>query len=81
VVMGVPSGGHIEITMVPMPVSLADPNSDAADPDMGTFGDDYLSPPVKEPASAGIVRSGTRNKANATFFMAPSFFGTKSVHR
>jgi len=27
--------------MVPMPVSLADPNSDAADPDIGTFGDDY----------------------------------------
>jgi hypothetical protein len=40
IMMVVPSGGQIEAAMVPMPVSLTDPNSDAADPDIGTFGDD-----------------------------------------
>jgi hypothetical protein len=40
-VMAVPSGGHIEVAMAPMPVSLADPNSDAADPDIGAFGDNH----------------------------------------
>jgi hypothetical protein len=39
--MAVPSVGHIEAAMVTMPVSLTDPNSDAADPDIGAFGDDY----------------------------------------
>jgi hypothetical protein len=36
----VPSVGHIETSTVPMLVSLTDPNSDAADPDIGAFGDD-----------------------------------------
>jgi hypothetical protein len=40
VVMVVPSGGHIEAALVPMPVSLTDPNSDAADPDVGAFRND-----------------------------------------
>jgi len=39
--MVVPSVGHIEASMVPMPVSLTDPNSDAADPDIGAFRDDH----------------------------------------
>jgi hypothetical protein len=39
----VPSVGHIEAgsRMVPMAVSLADPNSDAADSDIGAFRDDH----------------------------------------
>ena len=37
VVVVVPSVGHIEASMVPMPVSLTDPNSDAA----GDFRDDH----------------------------------------
>ena len=41
VVIAAPSGGHIEVAMAPMPVSFADPNSDAADPDIGAFGDNY----------------------------------------
>jgi hypothetical protein len=41
VMMVVPSVGHIKATMVPMPVSLTDPNSNAADPDIGTFRDDH----------------------------------------
>ena len=39
-VMVVPSVGHIEASMVPMPVSLTDPNSDAADL-LGAFRDDH----------------------------------------
>jgi hypothetical protein len=39
--MVVPSVGHIEASMVPMPVSVADPNSDVADPDIGAFRDDH----------------------------------------
>jgi hypothetical protein len=35
------SVGHIEASMVPMPVSLTDPNSDAADPDICAFRDDH----------------------------------------
>jgi hypothetical protein len=40
--VAVPSVGHIEARtrMVPMPVSLADHNSDAADSDIGVFRDD-----------------------------------------
>jgi hypothetical protein len=34
------SCGHIEVTMVPMPVSLADANSDRTDYDFGVFRDD-----------------------------------------
>jgi hypothetical protein len=43
VMVVVPSVGHIEtsIRMVPMPVSLTDPNTDAADPDIGVFRDDH----------------------------------------
>jgi hypothetical protein len=37
-VMAVPSG-QIEVTMVPMPVSLAD--ADATDPDFEVFRDDH----------------------------------------
>jgi hypothetical protein len=39
----VPSVGHIEAgsRMVPMAVSLTDPNSDAADSDIGAFRDDH----------------------------------------
>jgi hypothetical protein len=40
-VVVVPSVGHIEASMVPMPVSFTDPNSDAADPDIGAFRDDH----------------------------------------
>jgi len=40
--MVVPSVGHIEASMVPMPVSLTDPNSDAADPDIGAFRDEPI---------------------------------------
>jgi hypothetical protein len=40
VMVVVPSVGHIEASMVPMPVSLTDPNSDAADPDICAFRDD-----------------------------------------
>ncbi|MGA3309060.1 MAG: hypothetical protein ABSD08_10650 [Xanthobacteraceae bacterium] len=29
------------VVVVPMPVSLTDPNSDAADPDIGAFRDDH----------------------------------------
>jgi hypothetical protein len=41
IVMVVPSVGHIEASMVPMPVSLTDPNSDGADPDICAFRDDH----------------------------------------
>jgi len=43
IVMVVPSVGHIEASMVPMsmPMSLTDPNSDAADPDIGAFREDH----------------------------------------
>jgi hypothetical protein len=41
VMMAVSSRGHIEATMVAMPVSLTDPNSDAADPDVGDFRNDH----------------------------------------
>jgi hypothetical protein len=41
IVMVAPSVGHIEASMVPMPVSVADPNSDVADPDIGAFRDDH----------------------------------------
>ena len=37
----VPSVGHIEASTIPMPVSLIDPNSDAADSDIGAFRDDH----------------------------------------
>jgi len=42
-VVVVPSVGHIEASMVPMPMpmSLTDPNSDAADPDIGAFREDH----------------------------------------
>jgi hypothetical protein len=43
VMVVVPSVGHIEAgsRMVPMAVSLTDPNSDAADSDIGAFRDDH----------------------------------------
>jgi hypothetical protein len=31
----------VVVVVVPMPVSLTDPNSDAADPDIGAFRDDH----------------------------------------
>jgi hypothetical protein len=40
VVMAV-SRGHVEATMVPMPVSLADANADVADLNSDVFRDDY----------------------------------------
>ncbi|MGB6543640.1 MAG: hypothetical protein WBF03_22550 [Xanthobacteraceae bacterium] len=40
VVMAV-SRGHVEVTMVPMPVSLADANADVADLNSDVFGDDH----------------------------------------
>jgi hypothetical protein len=40
-VVVVPSVGHIEASMVPMPMSLTDLNSDAADPDIGAFREDH----------------------------------------
>jgi hypothetical protein len=62
--------------MVPMPVSLADPNSDAADPDIGTFSDGCWSvAPGRRTGKRWYVGSGTRNKANATFFMHSPFSG------
>jgi hypothetical protein len=78
--MAVTAGGHIEVTMVPMPVSLADPNSDAADPDIGAFGDDYWFVATGQRTGKRWHRQErTRKKANATFFMALSFFGTNSA--
>ncbi|MGO9701252.1 MAG: hypothetical protein ACLPX7_18530 [Xanthobacteraceae bacterium] len=47
VVVAVPSVGHIEASTIPMPVSLTDPNSDAA----GDFRDDHRF-------VAGIQRTG-----------------------
>jgi hypothetical protein len=41
VVVVVPSVGHIEASMAPMPVSLTDPNSYVADPNIGAFRDDH----------------------------------------
>jgi hypothetical protein len=43
VMVVVSSSGHIEAStkMVPVPVSLTDPNSDAADSDIGAFRDDH----------------------------------------
>jgi len=41
VMVVVPSVGHIEASMVPMPMSLTDLNSDAADPDIGAFREDH----------------------------------------
>jgi hypothetical protein len=39
--MMTPFGGHIDVDRVPMPVTLTDPNSDAAGPDLGAFRDDH----------------------------------------
>jgi hypothetical protein len=36
----VSSGAHIEASMVPMSMSLTDPNPDAPDPDIDVFRDD-----------------------------------------
>jgi len=47
VMVVVPSVGHIEASTIPMPVSLTDPNSDAA----GDFRDDHRF-------VAGIQRTG-----------------------
>ena len=69
----VPSVGHIEAgsRMVPMAVSLTDPNSDAADSDIGAFRDDHwFVADAQKSANTGIVRSGTRKRANIAFFMA-----------
>jgi hypothetical protein len=38
-VIAVSSSGHIEVTMVPMTISLTDANGDAADPDFDVFRD------------------------------------------
>ena len=79
--MVVPSGGQIETAMVPMPVSLANPNSDAADPDIGAFGDDYWFVAAGQRTGKRRHRQGAgpRKKANANFFMTLSFVGTHSV--
>jgi hypothetical protein len=50
-VMAVPSGGHIEVTMVPMPMPVADVNSHRADSDFDVFRYDYWF-------VAGVRRSG-----------------------
>jgi hypothetical protein len=64
------SFAHIKASIVPMPVSLTDPNSDAADSDIRIFRDNSgLSPTFAEPANAGMVRNGTRKRANTEFFM------------
>jgi len=61
---------HIEASIVPMPVSLTNPNCDAADPDIYVFRhDDWFVVTFDEAANAGIVRSGTRKRANTAFFM------------
>jgi len=41
VMVMVPSGGHIEATLVPMPMPLTDPDFDATDPDFDVFRDDH----------------------------------------
>jgi hypothetical protein len=71
--MVVPSVGHIEAgsRMVPMAVSLTDPNSDAADSDIGAFRDDHWF--VADAQRIGKHRhrqEGTRKRANIAFFMA-----------
>jgi hypothetical protein len=45
------SRGHVEVTMVPMPVSLADANADVADLNCDVFGDDHWF-------VAGVQRAG-----------------------
>jgi hypothetical protein len=60
--------------------SLADPNSDAADPDIGAFGDDYWFVATGQRTGKRWHRQErARKKANATFFMALSFFGANSA--
>jgi len=41
VMVMVPSGGHIEVIMVPMPMALTDPDLDATDPNFDVFRDDH----------------------------------------
>ena len=50
-VMAVSSSGHIEVTMVPMPVSDTDANSDWTDSDFDVFRDDRRF-------VAGVQRTG-----------------------
>ena len=59
----VSSFAHIEAStkMVPVPVSLTDPNSDAANSGIGAFRDDHwFVADVQRTGNAGIVRTGTR---------------------
>jgi hypothetical protein len=50
-VIPMPSGGHIDVAVVPMPMSLTDVNSDAADPDFDVLRDDHWF-------VAGVRRTG-----------------------
>jgi hypothetical protein len=50
-VITMPSGGHIDVTVVPMPMSLTDVNSDAADPDFDALRDNHWF-------VAGVRRAG-----------------------
>jgi hypothetical protein len=80
IVMVAPSVGHIEASMVPMPVSVTDPNSDVVDPDIGAFRDDHrLIATFEEPANAGIVRSGTTKSASKAFYVTLSLVWGRST--
>ena len=66
--------------MVPMPVSLADPNSDAADPDIGTFGDDcWFVAPGQRTGKRWYRRERNKKQSERNILHALPFFGTNSV--
>jgi hypothetical protein len=76
----VPSVGHIEASMVRMPVSLTDPNSDAADPDIGAFGDDYgFVAAARRTGKRRHRQERNKKKGKTAFFMAFSSGGTFAV--
>ena len=78
--MVVLSVGHIEASMVPMPVSLTDPNSDGADPDICAFRDDHWF--VANAQRTGKCRhrqERNKKKGKTAFFMAFSSGGTFAV--
>jgi hypothetical protein len=78
VMVVVSSSGHIEAStkMVPVPVSLTDPNSDAADSDIGAFRDDHwFVADVQRTGKCRHRQNGTRNRANTVVFMTFSWVG------
>ena len=78
VMVVVSSFAHIEAStkMVPMPVSLTDPNSDAADSDIGAFRDDHwFVADVQRTGKCRHRQNGTRKRANTAFFMTFSWVG------